>query len=143
MRSDKESAVENEVFRKLYMDELKNFDELPEFISTVVDHSVDVEQRNNEVYEIMNLISHAKVVITDRLHCMLFCAVTGTPCVAFDNASHKVRGVYEWIKDLDYITVVEKYNEAVDRLISMTSSYKKAEIPYIDNEFLNLKYLVK
>lgn len=47
----------------------------------------------------------SRIVITDRLHGMLFAAITGTPCVALDNSSRKVSGGYEWISDCDYIKV--------------------------------------
>ena len=49
----------------------------------------------------------AKLVITDRLHGMVFCAITGTPCIVVDSKSPKVRGCYEWIKNLDYIRFVD------------------------------------
>lgn len=45
----------------------------------------------------------AELVITDRLHAMIFCAITGTPCIVINSKSPKVRGCYEWIKHLDYI----------------------------------------
>lgn len=45
----------------------------------------------------------AELVITDRLHGMIFCAITGTPCIVINSKSPKVRGCYEWIKHLDYI----------------------------------------
>ena len=38
--------------------------------------------------------------VTDRLHGMIFSVVTGTPCIALDNVSGKVRGVHAWIEDL-------------------------------------------
>ena len=44
---------------------------------------------------------------TDRLHGMIFCAITGTPCVVINSKSPKVRGCYEWIKHLDYIRFAE------------------------------------
>jgi len=49
----------------------------------------------------------AELVITDRLHGMVFAAITGTPCVALSNHNHKVKGTAEWIKDLDYISYVD------------------------------------
>lgn len=49
----------------------------------------------------------SKLVITDRLHGMVFCAISGTPCIAFSNYNHKVKGTYDWIKDLDYIKYVD------------------------------------
>ena len=50
--------------------------------------------------------SAAKVVVTDRLHGMVFSAIAGVPCVALDNKSRKVSGLYEqWIGSLDYVKV--------------------------------------
>ena len=49
---------------------------------------------------------------------MIFAAITGTPCLAFDNATHKVRGVYKWINKLDYIRLArddESIEEQVNR----------------------------
>lgn len=54
------------------------------------------------------------MVITDRLHGMIFAAITGTPCIAFDNISKKVSGVYKWIESLEYIKVVNSFEEFVD-----------------------------
>lgn len=76
--------------------------------------------------------SGAKLVITDRLHGMIFAAITGTPCIAFDNLSHKVSGVYEWIQSLDYIQCIDsvhKIPEAIDKVLS------NKECQY-DNDFL-------
>lgn len=47
----------------------------------------------------------AKVVVTDRLHGMIFSAITGTPCIALDNVSRKVSQGYDWIKDIPNIRV--------------------------------------
>lgn len=55
--------------------------------------------------------SERKFVITDRLHGMIFAAITGTPCIALDNVSKKVSGVYEWIRELDYIFLINDYNQ--------------------------------
>lgn len=52
--------------------------------------------------------SSSKIVITDRLHAMLICAITGTPCIAFDNISKKVQGVCElWLEKFPYIKFVD------------------------------------
>jgi len=51
--------------------------------------------------------SKARLVVTDRLHGMVFAAVTGTPCVALSNHNHKVKGTAEWLKGLTYIRYAE------------------------------------
>ena len=47
----------------------------------------------------------AELVVTDRLHGMIFSAITGTPCVALDNVSRKVSQGYEWIESIPNIRV--------------------------------------
>lgn len=59
-----------------------------------------------------NQFRSAKIVITDRLHGMVFAAITGTPCIVFSNYNQKVLGTYEWIKNLKYIKFVKNVEEA-------------------------------
>ncbi len=45
----------------------------------------------------------AKLVITDRLHGMVFSAITGTPCIAMASFNHKVTNTYKWLEHLPYV----------------------------------------
>ena len=54
-----------------------------------------------------NKFRNSKLVITDRLHGMVFSAITKTPCIVTKSLDHKVIGTYEWIKNLNYIKLVE------------------------------------
>ncbi len=55
-----------------------------------------------------DLLGACKVAITDRLHCVIFCVLTRTPCVAIDNANHKISGVYQaWLRKIPYIRFLE------------------------------------
>ena len=71
--------------------------------STLVDRKVTKWNRQKELEKKWKEFSSAKLIITDRLHGMIFSAVTGTPCIALDNISHKVRDGYEWLCNLPYI----------------------------------------
>lgn len=42
----------------------------------------------------------AEVVVTDRLHGLLFSVITGTPCVALNNRTHKLRETFRWVRDV-------------------------------------------
>lgn len=66
-------------------------------------HGIPVKDREVALRNKFLQFSNAELVVTDRLHGMIFCAITGTPCIVIDSKSPKVRGCYEWIKDLDYI----------------------------------------
>lgn len=61
----------------------------------------------------------ARLVITDRLHGMIFSAVTGTPCIAMNNSTGKVGFEYQWLKDFPYIAFAQNAKEAVDLVPQM------------------------
>ena len=76
-------------------------------------YHVSANQRNSEVAQKLDEIRKASLLITDRLHGMVFAAITGTPCIAFSNYNHKVKGTYEWISYLPYIKYAESVTEAI------------------------------
>lgn len=72
--------------------------------STVVDYEVVLNNRESALTECLAEIASAKVVITDRLHCMIFCAITNTPCVVMDNLNGKVFAVKKRLTKFRNIT---------------------------------------
>lgn len=86
---------------------------------------VTKENRAVIVREKMQEFCKAQLVITDRLHGMVFAALTDTPCVAFGNFNSKVKGTYEWINYLPYIRYVETLKEALEiipKLLNMQNN---------------------
>ena len=81
--------------------------------------SVNSHNRTEQIEKLVSLISSAECVITDRLHGMILCAATGTPCVVFRNGYPKVAASYEWLKDLKYIRLVENTGELADAVESV------------------------
>ncbi|WP_304309931.1 polysaccharide pyruvyl transferase family protein [Bifidobacterium tibiigranuli] len=80
----------------------------------------------------------AELIITDRLHGMVFAALAGTPCIAFNNTDHKVQGVYEWLSSLPYITFVENPSGVSSDIAAALGHHSKtydhdAMLPYYHN----------
>lgn len=77
----------------------------------------------------------AEIVVTDRLHGMIFAFITGTPAIIFDNATGKVYNSYEWIKSCGYII---KYNQNfnISHINIHDNFYKQHE--YLLSKFNNL-----
>lgn len=67
-----------------------------------------IAKRDSTIKDKLDEFKSAELVITDRLHGMIFSAITGTPCIVLNCKSHKITGSYEWIKYLDYIVLWEK-----------------------------------
>ena len=61
----------------------------------------------------------SKLVITDRLHGMIFAAITETPCIALSNYNHKVIGTYDWISYLPYISFADSIDDAIELIPKM------------------------
>jgi len=80
-------------------------------ISTISPVNVHADERNETLRSKWEEFGQCSLIITDRLHGMIFSAVTGTNCIAFDNISHKVCGGYEWLEKLDYVKYCDNYND--------------------------------
>lgn len=106
----------------------------------VADSNISADERKKAVISKFKQFSNAELVITDRLHGMIFCAITGTPCIVINSRSPKVRGCYEWIKDLDYIrfadnvTCIKKVYETIPKT---THQYDHSELDSYFNELKN------
>lgn len=81
---------------------------------------MSVQERENELQKIWNTFSESKLVITDRLHGMIFAYITGTPALVLPNSNFKVEKCYEWIKKCGYIKFIKEPTN--ERLLSLLSS---------------------
>lgn len=141
-RDDKESLkISLDTVNKI----LNNMNIETEKISTT-NQEVMLDNREEHVKNIIWEISKAEVVVTDRLHCMIFCAISKTPCVVFDNISGKVFGVYKWIEECDFIEKCENImmlEEKINKVrLSPGYGYEQT-IKKIDLEFESFAQLIR
>lgn len=99
-------------------------------------------------YNLLNAFSQAELVITDRLHGMIFCVITGTPCIVLPNSNHKITGTYnDWLSDLDYIKLITKiddialFSKDVDSMLSVDSNNIK--VPNLEKYYQPLQESLK
>ncbi|MBQ8868897.1 MAG: polysaccharide pyruvyl transferase family protein [Oscillospiraceae bacterium] len=127
LRSDKEQYLSNSEKQTLLSLIKEAF---PDAIFT---DTVDValedctpERYKNTLESFWGRLRKGRVVITDRLHCMIFCAITGTPCVVFDNSNRKISGVYnQWIPNISYIKLF--LNDEIEEAISEAKKLYNAD----------------
>lgn len=111
LRDDIEGVLSSEIRKRIYstLNELS----LPiNDISMNVKQDIYIKSSQAEfiVEKTMAKLRKARLVITDRLHCMLLCVLTKTPCMFFDNSTGKLSGTYEYIKKLKYISPANETN---------------------------------
>lgn len=102
-----------------------------------------IEGRKKQVYDKLQEISNAKLIITDTLHCMISAALVGTECIAFNNLSGKVGNVYKWIRELEYIHFYNYIDDTKFILQDMTEVPHKYELKDQNKYEFELESIIK
>ena len=109
MRSDKEKVVSNQTQKQLVERLHEKYGDVT-YQDTQVD-DVNMDNRYERLQDIMNKFRTHQMVVTDRLHGMILCFITGTPALVFDNSNHKISACYRWIKDCGYIKLFQSLDD--------------------------------
>lgn len=72
--------------------------------------------REQEMDGCLTLFKKVNLVVTDRLHGMIFSTITSTPCIVFGNYNYKILESYKWIKEQGYIKFANNLEELRDIL---------------------------
>lgn len=101
------------------------------------------ETRQAGLKKFFEKLRTSEIVVTDRMHGMIFCALEGIPCIALDNSYHKISGAYKWLEPLDYIHYIKKIDE-IKKWLDQPSGPKNI-FPYESyrEKFLPLLQIVK
>lgn len=132
LRTDKEKKLTKQDENKIAEILGKKYGKIVE-LDTVGDKKTK-KTRQEGLRKFFDQICRAEIVVTDRLHGMIFCALTGTPCIALDNSYQKVFGGYQWLESLEYIQYIKDIND-IEKWINY--SWKK-DYKYPYEEFRRL-----
>lgn len=100
LRSDQESVLTEAVQRGIFCWAEETGREV-RFTDTVLNRwPVPQWERGALLNAKLREFREAEVVVTDRLHGLLFSVITGTPCVALSNRTHKLRETFRWVRDI-------------------------------------------
>ncbi len=95
---------------------------------------VEISEREKFFETSLQEFKNSKVVITDRLHGMLFCIITNTPCIVLDNSNRKISATYDtWLRNISMVKFLEHYDE--DKILEYVKELSSIEDPKIDFNF--------
>ena len=133
LRPDAEKVLDKYQCNMLISELYAKFGDVKFWSTNPAQSSVNISGWEDALTEALRTVAGAELVVTDRLHGMIFAAVTGTPCVAFDNKTGKVR-VYEWISEREYIQIcrsIDEFDVAVEKAMNSPHKWDNSElIPY-------------
>ena len=141
MRRDIEKTIDGSIVNELEKCLQKNNKIVRE--DTNVDYVVNEINRSFELKKIFKKIRSSRLVITDRLHGMIFSAITSTPCIVFSNYNHKISSCYELLKNLRYIKYIDDISvknvvKSIDELSNIDARWEKPDKSF---EFLREELL--
>ncbi|WNH12231.1 polysaccharide pyruvyl transferase family protein [Thalassobellus suaedae] len=110
LRDDKEKKLTIEQEGKL-VGLLKNEFNAIKFRDTHIGgERLSLKNRVSQLKLIWEDFKKAELVVTDRLHGMIFCYITGTPVIVFLNNNHKVKSSYHWINSAQHVKLIEEFS---------------------------------
>lgn len=146
IRGDKEAALSSEDRSRIAEILHAKTDDV--LFRDTVDVALDdcqPETFEDTLQEYWALLASRRLVVTDRLHTMIFSVITGTPVIVLSNNNHKIKGTYEaWLKHLPgaCIRYADSFDElafakAVDELGDISS--EGASRAHLSDEFESLR----
>jgi pyruvyl transferase EpsI len=138
LRNDREKSDER-ITQKEMEEFLLNMSYEVSETDTVVKYDVDKKNRYNELNGKLKQFSDSRLVVTDRLHGMIFCYITGTPCIVLKTYNHKVTGQYEWIKDSNFIKFASNITEFSTEFKNILKiKVEKSSDKYLEDSFIQI-----
>lgn len=124
LRADKERKL-NQQQQDSIVDLVKNeFGRIQYRDTHIGTKEMPLKTRVNELFKIWEDFKKAELVITDRLHGMIFCFITNTPVIVLLNNNHKVETSYEWIKYATNIRLIKQ--PTVENILNAIAEIKRA-----------------
>lgn len=111
MRQDKEKNLTQKQTAFIQYEINNRFKSVTMYDTHINRDNMNIEEREEELEKIWNTFKSAELVVTDRLHGMIFCYITNTPCLVFQNNNHKVRETYDWIMSNHNINLLKSFSE--------------------------------
>ena len=149
LRSDIEKVQENDsMLRELEQFARSVFKSVKRTDTYSMDYRKPYAQQSEQLHEFWQSYSCAELVITDRLHGMIFALITETPCIALDNSTGKVGSLYRtWLSNSSIIFVDDAESLAKAKEYITSGAYKDGITDIrkeIDQKFKPLKdYILK
>ncbi|WP_411344453.1 polysaccharide pyruvyl transferase family protein [Paenibacillus sp. WLX1005] len=124
MRADKEKVTDEP-----FLEELKQWAQQigkVERIDTVLDEvdTIDYAEREHYLMNMLDTIGSQQLIITDRLHAMIFSIITRTPCLVFGNSYGKAKHSHiDWLHPVAFIEYtdskdVQELEHIIERLMN-------------------------
>lgn len=134
---DDESGFQAEEYQSIIA-AIKHADEHYEKTANIYrdnrESKIDMSIRKRVVYEELRKFAAREVIVTDRLHGLIFSIITKTPCVLLSSFNQKIPEFYEFFKDSNAIIYIDKDIHKLNDAINQAKRVKNAIYPVLTED---------
>lgn len=127
----------NEIEKAILNSKINNI----RYTDTVINKMIFKFNRKKIILEKIKEFSQYNLIVTDRLHGMIFAYLSMTPCIVLENKSYKVKGVYQWIKECNFIFLSNESN--ICEQINKISDIDKKTYIDLSKKYKILKQIIE
>ena len=118
-RDDKEKNVSEEFTTRIIENLESMYLNVKQSDTHLGNKLIKIDERSKYLLKIWSEFQKSEVVLTDRLHGMIFAFITSTPCIVFENSNPKVKASYnKWLEKCNFIQLIDK-KETVSDIIGI------------------------
>ena len=143
LRQDKERNLTNDQITFMENEVNSHFETVSYYDTHINRDNLSIEEREGELNKIWDAFRSAELVVTDRLHGMIFCYITNTPCLVFQNNNHKVRETYDWIKGNSNMNLVTDFTEKGIKTFFNRENFNTGSLRSLENKYIPLISILK
>lgn len=133
LRHDVERKIDNNE-QCIISDALTKYGDIV-WTDTVVPDVFPIYERRKVLDQMLTMFACSKMVVTDRIHGMIFAYLTKTPCIVIGNYNHKVESEYEWLKESKYIDFLDSISAESVELAANRVLYAQKELSNLNEKF--------
>lgn len=137
LRGDKESILSDENKEEI-VDVVNSLYSKVVTTDTVIEFDGNKNERFERLADKLEAFQNAEIVITDRLHGLIFSVITSTPCVVLPTVNTKITSAFEDLDMAAGIALIKSVEELRDAVLNLQSS---SDIDY-DNKLVVEHYKV-
>lgn len=108
-----ESGFAKDVYNNV-INIINNYDKNYYFTNNLHDFDISKMDRNKTVLDQLKLFSKHKLVVTDRLHGLIFSLMTNTPCIVMSSYNYKLKEFTDMLKGNKFVKFIDKNVDILD-----------------------------
>ena len=145
LRNEIESTIGENKRSEIISYLTNNLDNKILIFDTVIGRKIPFEMRKYELITLLTCFARAKCVLTDRMHGMIFSAITNTPCIVLTSLGGKIAGSYHWISNINSIKLITEPDEKIilDEIYKIYSMNSINDLNSVVSKFEDIRKFIK